>query len=286
MIRKRAEPSALWLHRGILGGFGLAVPAIVLLGMFLVVPLSVLLLRSVTDPALGLENYVTLLVDPTYSRVLSNTFIVAALVTAISVLIGFPVAWLLAILPSLPARWLFGVILLSMWTNLLARTYAWMVLLQRTGVINRALMSLGLIDAPLPLINNLTGVTIGMTYVMLPFVILPLYATMRAIDPTIMQAAAICGAPPAGIFRRVLLPLALPGVGAAGLMVFAMALGYFITPALLGGGANMMVAEMIAEYVQSLLQWGLGSAAAFILLAVTLGLYAIYARAFGLTRTI
>ena len=258
----------------------------IFLGIFLVVPLSVLFLRSVTDPIVGLENYIALLGDSSYARVLSNTFTVAALVTAISLVIGFPVAWLLAILPSRQARWLFAVILLSMWTNLLARTYGWMVLLQNTGVINRTLMGLGLVDAPLHLINNLTGVTIGMTYIMLPFVILPLYATISAIDPLIMQAAAICGAPPASVFGRVLLPLAWRGIGSASLMVFAMALGYFITPALLGGSANMMVAEMIAEYVQTLLQWGLGSAAAFILLAVTLGLYALYFRVFGLTQRI
>jgi putative spermidine/putrescine transport system permease protein len=279
-------PQALWLNRGILGGFGLLLPGLIFLGIFLVVPLSVLFLRSVTDPIVGLENYIALLGDSSYARVLSNTFTVAALVTAISLVIGFPVAWLLAILPSRQARWLFAVILLSMWTNLLARTYGWMVLLQNTGVINRTLMGLGLVDAPLHLINNLTGVTIGMTYIMLPFVILPLYATISAIDPLIMQAAAICGAPPASVFGRVLLPLAWRGIGSASLMVFAMALGYFITPALLGGSANMMVAEMIAEYVQTLLQWGLGSAAAFILLAVTLGLYALYFRVFGLTQRI
>jgi putative spermidine/putrescine transport system permease protein len=279
-------PPALWLNRGILGGFGLLLPALIFLGIFLVVPLSVLFLRSVTDPTVGLGNYIALLGDSSYARVLSNTFTVAVLVTAISLVIGFPVAWLLAILPSRQARWLFAVILLSMWTNLLARTYGWMVLLQNTGVINRTLMGLGLVDAPLHLINNLTGVTIGMTYIMLPFVILPLYATISAIDPVIMQAAAICGAPPASVFGRVLLPLAWRGIGSASLMVFAMALGYFITPALLGGSANMMVAEMIAEYVQTLLQWGLGSAAAFILLAVTLGLYALYVRVFGLTQRI
>jgi putative spermidine/putrescine transport system permease protein len=279
-------PPAFWLNRGILGGFGLLLPALIFLGIFLVVPLSVLFLRSVTDPTVGLENYIALLGDSSYARVLSNTFTVAALVTAISLVIGFPVAWLLAILPSRQARWLFAVILLSMWTNLLARTYGWMVLLQNTGVINRTLMGLGLVDAPLHLINNLTAVTIGMTYIMLPFVILPLYATISAIDPVIMQAAAICGAPPTSVFGRVLLPLSWRGIGSASLMVFAMALGYFITPALLGGSANMMVAEMIAEYVQTLLQWGLGSAAAFILLAVTLGLYALYVRVFGLTQRI
>ncbi|TXH32401.1 MAG: ABC transporter permease [Rhodospirillaceae bacterium] len=261
-----------------------ALPALIFLFVFMVVPLSSLLLLSVTKPETGLGNYISLLGDATYARVLLNTFIIAALVTLVTLVIAYPVAWLLAILPSRVSQIFFAIILLSMWTNLLARTYGWMVLLQRTGVINRALMGVGLIDQPLPLINNLAGVTIGMTYIMLPYVILPLHATISGIDPAIMQAAAITGAKPRQIFWHVMLPLSLPGIGAGCMMVFVMALGYYVTPALLGGTSNMMLAEMIAQQVQSLLNWGLGSAAAFILLAVTLVFYAIYVRAIGLGR--
>ena len=171
-----------------------------------------------------------------------NTFLVSAVVTAVTLVIGFPVAWLLAILPGRWSSVLFGIVLLSMWTNLLARTYAWMVLLQRTGAINKLLMGMGLIDRPLPLVNNLVGVTIGMTYIMLPFVIMPLHATFKTIDPAILQAASLCGAGRWQAFRRVLVPLAR-GVAAGGLMVFVMSLGYFVTPALLGGTSNMMLAE-------------------------------------------
>jgi putative spermidine/putrescine transport system permease protein len=284
-IPERASISAPRLKlRGRWPAIGPALPALAFLFLFLVVPLSSLLLRSVTDPVPGLGNYAKLLADATYGRVLFNTFTVAGVVTVVTLLIGYPVAWLLTVLPGRVARWFFAIILLSMWTNLLARTYGWMVLLQRTGVINRMLMDLGLISEPLPLINNLAGVTIGMTYIMLPYVILPLHATLSAIDPAIMQAAAIAGARPRQIFLRVLLPLSLPGIGAGGLMVFVMALGYYVTPALLGGTANMMLAELIAQQVQSLLNWGLGSAAAFILLTVTLLLYAVYVRAIGLGR--
>lgn len=261
-----------------------ALPALIFLFVFMVVPLSSLLLLSVTKPETGLGNYVSLLGNATYGRVLLNTFTIAALVTLVTLIIAYPVAWLLAILPSRISQIFFAIILLSMWTNLLARTYGWMVLLQRTGVINRALMGMGLIDQPLPLINNLAGVTIGMTYIMLPYVILPLHATISGIDPAIMQAAAITGAKPRQIFWHVMLPLSLPGIGAGCMMVFVMALGYYVTPALLGGTSNMMLAEMIAQQVQSLLNWGLGSAAAFILLAVTLVFYAIYVRAIGLGR--
>ncbi|MER9998992.1 ABC transporter permease [Mesorhizobium sp. M0051] len=265
-------------------GFNSLLPALVLIVLFFVAPVLALLLRSVTEPEPGLQNYATLLGDGTYARVFFNTFLVAAVVTAVTVVVAFPVAWMLAIMPSALASIIFGVIILSMWTNLLTRTYAWMVLLQRTGVINRALLAIGIIDQPLPLINNLTGVTIGMVYIMLPFMILPLVGTLRAIDPMTLRAAALCGASPIQAFRRILLPLSLPGLAAGGLMVFVMSLGYFVTPALLGGTSNMMLAEMIAQMIQSLLNWGLGSAAAFILLVVTMALYALQLRLVGARR--
>jgi putative spermidine/putrescine transport system permease protein len=262
-------------------GLGPAVPALVLLALFFVIPVVSLLLRSILEPQLGLQNYAELFATSTYARVLYNTFLVASVVTAVSLVLGYPVAWLLAIMPQRWASLVLAVILVSMWTNLLARTYAWMVLLQRTGVINTTLMKLGLISEPLPLVKNLTGVTIGMTYIMLPFIILPLYASIRALDPTILQAAALCGAGRWQAFRRVLLPLSASGAAAGALMVFVMSLGYFVTPALLGSASHMMLAEMIAQLVQSLLNWGLGSAAAFVLLTVTLALYAVQIRFFG-----
>jgi putative spermidine/putrescine transport system permease protein len=265
-------------------GIGGALPALILIILFFVVPVVALLLRSVTEPVPGLQNYATLFGDGTYARVFFNTFLVATVVTAVTVIVAFPVAWMLAIMPPALGSIVFGIIILSMWTNLLTRTYAWMVLLQRTGVINRTLMDIGLISEPLPLINNLTGVTIGMVYIMLPFMILPLVGTLRAIDPMTLRAAALCGASPFDAFRRVLLPLSLPGIAAGGLMVFVMSLGYFVTPTLLGGTSNMMLAGMIAQMIQSLLNWGLGSAAAFILLLVTVALYALQLRLVGAKR--
>ena len=266
------------------GGLGGLLPALILIGLFFVVPVLALLLRSVTDPAPGFQNYVALLGDGTYARVFFNTFLVASVVTSVTVLVAFPVAWMLAIMPSALGSIVFGVIILSMWTNLLTRTYAWMVLLQRTGLINRTLINLGIISEPLALTNNLVGVTIGMTYIMLPFMILPLHAAIRTIDPAIFQAAALCGASRGQALRRVFLPLVAPGIAAGALMVFVMSLGYFVTPALLGGTSNMMLAEMIAQMIQSLLNWGLGSAAAFILLVVTMTLYALQLRLVGARR--
>lgn len=261
--------------------FSYTLPALALIIIFFVVPVVALLLRSVLEPQLGLQNYQELLGSMTYVRIFTNTFMVAGVVTLISVMIGFPVAWTLSIMPERWSHLFFSIVILSMWTNLLARTYAWMVLLQRTGVINKTLMSLGLIDQPLPLINNLVGVTIGMTYIMLPFIILPLTGVLRAIDPAILRAAALCGANSWQCLTRILLPLSLTGIMSGGLMIFVMSLGYFVTPALLGGTSNMMLAELIAQFVQSLVDWGMGGAAAFVLLVVTLSLYALQLRLFG-----
>ncbi|MDK4741449.1 ABC transporter permease [Rhizobium sp. CNPSo 3464] len=266
-------------------GLGEIMPALIFVGIFFIVPVVALLLRSVLEPVVGFSNYAELLGSATYLKIFANTFIVSGLVTAISLLIGFPVAWTLAIMPTRLASVIFAVLLLSMWTNLLARTYAWMVLLQRTGLINKMLIGMGLIDRPLPLVNNLTGVTIGMTYIMLPFIILPLYGVIKKIDPAILQAAALCGANRWQCLTRVLLPLAARGMVAGALMVFVMSLGYYVTPSLLGGTANMMLAELIAQFVQSLVNWGMGGAAALVLLVVTLSLYAVQLRLFGVQNT-
>lgn len=263
------------------GNFAATLPALVLLLLFFVVPVLILLSRSVTEPVFGFGNYAALLGSSTYLKIFFNTFVVSALVTVVSLVIGFPVAWALAIMPARLASIVFAILLLSMWTNLLARTYAWMVLLQRTGVVNKTLMGLGIIDQPLPLVNNLTGVTIGMTYIMLPFIIIPLYGVIRKIDPAILQAAALCGATRLQALIRILIPLAAPGMISGALMVFVMSLGYFVTPALLGGTANMMLAELIAQFVQSLVNWGMGGAAALVLLVVTLTLYAVQLKFFG-----
>ncbi len=256
-------------------------PALLLLVIFFVGPVVGLLLRSFTDPQPGLQNYAEVFASTTYLRVFGNTFLVAGVVTLATLALAFPTAWFLAVAPPFWASLMFALVVLSMWTNLLTRTYAWMVLLQRTGIINKTLMGWGVISSPLPLINNLAGVTIGMTYIMLPFMVLPLRGAMRSLDPNILRAASLCGAKRWQVFVLVFLPLLRSGIGAGVLMVFVMALGYFVTPALLGGTSNMMLAELIAQLVQSLLQWGLAGAVSVVLLAVSLGLFALQFRVFG-----
>ncbi len=251
----------------------LLLPALSILFLFFLVPVSGLLLRSFMEPVPGVENYIRFLTDPTYLNILLNTFMVASIVTAFTVVIGFPVAWALAIMPRKISSVIFAIIILSMWTNLLARTYAWMVLLQRTGLVNKTLMALGLIEQPLPLVNNLTGVTIGMTYIMLPVFIIPIAAVMRELDPRIMQAAALCGASRSQVFIRIFLPLLSTSILSGAILIFVMSLGYFITPALLGSTSHMMLGELIAQLIQSLVDWGMGGTAAFVLLLITTALY-------------
>ncbi|MDP9940243.1 ABC transporter permease [Ectopseudomonas alcaliphila] len=251
-------------------------PALLFLSLFFLAPLIGLLLRGILEPEPGLGNYETLFANSAYARVLFNTFAVAGLVTLISLLLGFPLAWAITLAPRGWGRWLLSIVLLSMWTSLLARTYSWLVLLQASGVINKSLMAVGLIDQPLEMVHNLTGVVIGMSYIMIPFIVLPLQATMSAIDPMVLQAGSICGASPWRNFFRVFLPLCRPGLFSGGLMVFVMSLGYYVTPALLGGAQNMMLPEFIVQQVQSFLNWGLASAAAALLIAITLLLFYAY----------
>lgn len=250
-----------------------ATPGLALLGIIFILPVLGLFLRGVTEPVLGLQNYQALLVSATFYNILLNTFLVAFLVTVFSVLLGFPIAWLVTIAPSRIAWLILAVVLLSMWTSLLARTYAWLVLLQTSGVINEMLMAIGLIDQPLEMVNNLSGIVIGMTYIMIPFIVMPLQTSMAAIDRTVLQAASVCGARGPVVFGRVLMPLVLPGLLAGATMVFVMSLGYYVIPALLGGASDMMLAQFIVQQVQVYLEWGTGGAAAVILLLITLLIY-------------
>ncbi|GGF34463.1 ABC transporter permease [Aliidongia dinghuensis] len=254
-------------------GLLLSLPALLFLALFFALPTLLFLARSFGEPQWGFGNYATLLGNATYAKVLANTFLLAGIVTVLSIAIGYPVAWALTLMRQRTRKLVLAILLLSMWTNLLARTYAWLVLLQRSGVVNTLLMQLGVISEPLPLVNNLTGVVIGMTYIMLPFAVLPLQATLATIDPVLLQAGSVCGARPFTVFRRLLLPMSLPGIATAAVMIFVMSLGYYITPSLLGGTGTMMVAELIAEQIQSFLNWGLGSAAALVLLTAALLLY-------------
>jgi putative spermidine/putrescine transport system permease protein len=218
-----------------------------------------------------------------YLTLFSRTFLIGLAATLICLLLGYPVAHLLA---HLPARWsnrLLILVLLPFWTSLLVRTTAWIVLLQTNGVVLDLLVALGLVaDANRPtLIYNQVGTMIAMTHVLLPFMILPLYSVMRTISPVHRRAALSLGAHPVTAFRRVYLPLSLPGIGAGCLLVFILSVGYYITPALVGGQSGQLISNLIAYHMRSSLNWGLASALGTILLVAVLLLYWLYNRLVG-----
>jgi putative spermidine/putrescine transport system permease protein len=219
-----------------------------------------------------------------FVRVLGRTFAIAAAVTILCLVLGYPLAYVLAHAPARIANVLLICVLLPFWTSLLVRTSAWIVLLQREGVINSALMQAGVIDAALELLYRRAAVYAAMTHVLLPFVVLPLYAVMKSIPPAHMRAALSLGARPAVAFWRVYAPQTLPGVGAGALMVFIQALGYYITPALVGGPDDQMVSYFVAFYATRSLNWGMAAALSLALLVATMALYYVYDRLVGLDR--
>jgi ABC-type spermidine/putrescine transport system permease subunit I len=249
----------------------LALPAVVFLVAFFLIPLVAMALRSVTDPpGAGLSNYEQFFAEQAYVRVLTNTFWIALLATIACLVIGYPYAYLMTVVPGRVAGLLLIAVLLPFWSSLLVRTFAWQVLLRDTGVINRFLLDVGLISEPLTLIRTTSGVILGMMHILLPFMVLPLYAVMRRIDPEYGRAAANLGASPVRAFVRIFVPLSLPGVLAGSLLVFVLALGFYITPALLGGLRDQMISQLIVQQIQQRLDWGFGTAMSVLLVAITL----------------
>ncbi|MEP7206355.1 MAG: ABC transporter permease [Casimicrobiaceae bacterium] len=219
-----------------------------------------------------------------FRTVLVRTLWIGAIVMLVCLALGYPVAYVIAAQPPGRAGLLLFLVLLPFWTSLLVRTVAWVVLLQREGVLNNLFLSLGLIPEPLTMIYNRFAVYLAMVHVLLPFMILPLYSVMRSIPQAYVRAASSLGATPLTAFLRVYLPQTLPGIGAGCLMVFIQALGYYITPALVGGADDQMISYFIAFYASKTVNWGMAAALSVILLTVTLVLYAIYDRLVGIER--
>jgi len=219
-----------------------------------------------------------------FVSVLVRTFVIAAGVTLLTLVLGYPLAYVLAQASSNVASALLVFVLLPFWTSLLVRTSAWIVLLQREGVINSALLQAGFIAEPLGLLFNRFAVFAAMTHVLLPFMVLPLYAIMKSIPPVHVRAALSLGATPATAFWRVYAPQTLPGVGAGVLMVFIQALGYYITPALVGGPDDQMLSYFVAFYASKTINWGMAAALSLVLLAATMALYYVYDRLVGIDK--
>ena len=248
-------------------------PALALLAAIVIWPLGKLLALSFTDPHGSLVFYERLVTVPIYVQVLLRTLAFSAGTALICLVAGYPVAYKLANARPFIRGVILVCVLLPFWTNLLVRSYGWILILNPQGMINQALITLGLINTPLNLVYNITGILIGMSQIMLPYMILPLYAVMTRLDPRIARAARSLGAGPVTTFAKIYLPLTMPGILAGVLLVFTISLGFFVVPALLGGSHGLMLAQLIEFNINRSLNWGMASALSASLLAVTLLLY-------------
>jgi len=244
---------------------------------FYALPLVSMLLRSVADPTWTLENYRRLGGDTVFLQVFFTTLRTALIVTLGTLLLGYPVAFALMRLRHSAAAVVLAVVLLPFWTSVLVRSYAWMVLLGRHGLINELLLSAGIIDTPLRLLNTPFAVHIAMIHILLPYMILPIASVLRGIDAALLRAAAGLGASPRGVFWQVVLPLSVPGAAAGVLLVFVLSLGFYITPALVGGPRDLMLSMLIAQQVD-LLNWSYAACLSVALLAMTLLLILTFQR--------
>ena len=259
----------------------LVVPALVAMALLYLWPLAVMVLRSFTDPNAGLGNYQRFVTDPLGLRSFGTTMTSAIVTTVACIAVGYPYAYLMAKASTRWAAVLGAIVLVPAGVSFLVRSFALQTLLWDTGVINSMLMHSGLIDAPLPLIRNQASVVFAMTSVLLPLFVLPAFAVMRSIDSDLERAAAVLGANPFRRFVHIFLPLSLPGVAAGALLVFVIALGYYIIPAIFGDGRTLYLGEMVAYYTKKL-DWGYSSAVSVILLVATLAVLAIASRVVGI----
>ena len=262
--------------------FVLLAPALALLVAVLIWPVVDLMSRSFFDPRGPLAFYGRLVAVSSYVQILLRTLMFSAATAAICLVAGYPVAYRLTTASPLGKAAILVCVLLPFWTNLLVRSYGWILILNPKGIVNTALIETGVITNPLELVYNATGVLIGMSQIMLPYMILPVYAVMTRLDPRVIHASRSLGAGPVLTFMKVYFPLTLPGVMAGVVLVFTISLGFFVIPALLGGARGLMLAQLIEFNINGALNWGMASALSTSLLAVTLLLYAIGDRWFNL----
>ncbi|MCW0001505.1 ABC transporter permease subunit [Pararhizobium sp. YC-54] len=249
-----------------------AAPLLILLIGFLAVPLSYIVWGSFEGTKLNFSHYARVFASATNLNILLHTLRVGLIVTVVSIILGYPVAYLLTKVRSLPLSVLSIFILIPLFTAFLIRTYAWMIILGREGIINNALIWLGVITAPLQLLNTTFAVVVGMTHVFVPMAIFTMYSAMAQIDHAYAHAAQILGAKPVQAFLRVYLPMTLPGVFSAGILIFISAIGFYITPALLGGPSDTMISQMIVDQMTTLLNFELGYASSIVLLLVIIAI--------------
>lgn len=254
----------------------LTAPLLLFMSAFYALPVLSMLAHSVDDPAWTLSHYAALASDPVFLKVFWNTLYTSLVVTLGSLLLGYPVALALVRAP----RWsplILVLVLLPFWTSVLVRSYAWMVLLGRHGLVNEALLAAGVINQPLRILNTPLATQIAMVHILLPYMALPIANALRQIDPSLARAASGLGATPWATFRQITLPLSMPGVAAGVLLVFVLALGFYITPALVGGPREIMLSMLIAQQVEQL-NWAYAATLAAVLLATALAILAAFSR--------
>jgi putative spermidine/putrescine transport system permease protein len=271
-------------RRRALGAAALVLPLLLVTLALFVYPIGQILVTSVFDRGLTMAHYARALGDPIYLRVLWITVKISLLTTVCCLLLGYPMAYLMAEASPRLRSTLVALVAISFFMSLLVKNYAWTVLLQETGIINTLLLRTRVIARPLPLMYNLFGVLVGMVHMLLPFVILPLFSVFAGMDRSLRQASHTLGAGGLRTFWHVTLPLSLAGVGAGALLVFIVSLGFFITPALLGSPREMMLANLIDNQVRQVVNWPFASALAMLLLVCTLMSYLVYYRLFAAER--
>jgi ABC-type spermidine/putrescine transport system permease subunit I len=270
---------------GMISSLVMIAPALLLVGILFLFPIALLAYRSFGGPEFSLQHYESLFSSNIYVNSLLVTLQISAYVVLGCLFFGFPIGYVLANAPNRLRPLLVLAVLLPFWSSILVRNFAWIYLLQRRGPINEFLISTGIVDHPVPFMFNQFGVVLGMTNALLPFMVLPIFVALQAQDKTYLEAAASLGAKPETSFRTVTLPLSMPGVMAGSLLVFAMALGFFVTPALLGGGKVLVAATYITNEIETLLNWDIAGAASVVLLAVVVLVVAAYLRVISGTHT-
>lgn len=266
------------------GWWALLLPAFLMMTVLYVAPIVQVLAISVTEPQPGFGNYERLLTNAGVQRVIGTTLRVCAMTTALALLLGYALAYVVALARPAAQRWWLLAVLVPLWISVLVRAFAWVTLLRQQGLVNQGLQAVGLVDEPLRLVWNEFGIVVGMVHYMVPYAVLPMLAGMREIDPRLLAAARGLGASRRAAFLRVFLPLSLPGLVAAGVLVFIFSLGFYITPAILGGGKTLMAAEWIKLQILDLVRWGMGTMLATVLVVAVLATLALFSRVVDLGR--
>lgn len=264
----------------------LILPLVLLLGWSFFLPIGRLILTSVTEPNLNLDNYRRIWDEPLYLSVIWRTIWIACITTFIALCLGYPVAALMARSSGWVTKLAMICVLVPLWTSVLVRSYAWIVLLERRGLINSALQGLGITDKPLTLLYTEGAVLVAMAHVLLPFMVLPIFSSLKSLPKDLPLAAANLGAGRIRTFVSVVLPLSLPGVFAGCLIVFVMSLGFYVTPALLGGPNTLMIATLIGQQATELLNWPFAGAISLVLLVLSLGITIAFKRFLNLERVV